>query len=46
MGKRKIWDSPEERETFYARYEANQRRLEARIEKVRAELAARRSKPA
>jgi hypothetical protein len=37
-----MFDSPEARAAFMARYEENQRRLEARIEKIKAELAAKR----
>jgi hypothetical protein len=48
MGKkkrRKMFDSPEERDAFMARWEENTRRLEARLEKLTAELAARGQKP-
>ncbi len=38
--KRKMFDSPEERAAFMERWEANQRKLEARIQKLEAELAA------
>jgi hypothetical protein len=37
-----MFDSPQERAEFMARYEANQRALEARIVKIKAELAAKR----
>jgi BMFP domain-containing protein YqiC len=40
--KRKMFDSPEERAAFFARWEENTRRLEARIKKLEAELAAKR----
>ena len=39
--KRKMFDSPEERAAFMERWEANTRKLEARIEKLKAEQAAR-----
>jgi hypothetical protein len=47
MGKKKpkMFDSPEERAAFFARWEENTRKLEARIEKITAELAAKK-KPA
>ena len=38
--KRKMFDSPEERAAFMERWEANTRKLEARIEKLKAEQAA------
>lgn len=40
--KRKMFDSPEERAAFFARWEENTRRLEARIKKIETELAAKR----
>lgn len=40
--KRKMFDSPEEREAFYAGWEQRTRELEARIEKLKAELASKR----
>jgi hypothetical protein len=39
--KRKIWATPEERAAFYEGWEERTRQLEARIEKLDAELAAR-----
>ena len=38
--KRKMFDSPEAREAFFEVWEANTRKLEARIAKIKAELAA------
>jgi len=43
--KRKIWETPEERAAFYAGWEERTRQLEARIEMLRAELAARGEEP-
>jgi len=40
--KRKIWATPEERAAFYEGWEERTRQLEARIEKLKAELAAKR----
>jgi hypothetical protein len=40
--KRKMFDSPEERAAFMERWEANTRKLETRIKKIEAELAAKR----
>ena len=40
--KRKMFDSPEERAAFMERWDENQRRLEDRIKKIDAELAAKR----
>ncbi len=40
--KPKMFDSPEERAAFMERWEANTRRLEARIKKLETELAAKR----
>jgi hypothetical protein len=43
--KRKVFRTPEERAEWNARFEAIQRELRAHIERIRAELAAKR-KPA
>ena len=40
--KRKMFSSPDEREAFFAAWDENTRKLEARIEKIKAELAAKR----
>lgn len=40
--KRKMFDSQEERAAFFARWDENTRKLEARIEKITAELAGKR----
>ena len=39
--KRKIFQTPEERDAWYAYWEASMERLEWRIRKIRAELEAR-----
>ena len=44
--KRKMFDYPEERAAFYARWDENTRKLEARIEKLKAEQAARQRRKA
>lgn len=39
--RKKMFDTPEERAAFFARWEENDRKLEARIKKLEAEQAAR-----
>jgi hypothetical protein len=43
--KRKIFRTPEERAAWYERYDERTRQLQARIEMLKAEMAARGEKP-
>ncbi len=43
--KRKLFQTPEERAAFYEGWDERTRQLEARIEKLKAELAARGEEP-